>query len=120
MSSIDWSAFTWEAFATLVTGLAAVCGATAIGFRQIRTQTEIANGQADIARRQSDIMGRQTEIMGFQAEVERATLRASIFDRRLLVHKSISDFIRVIFQCRFDDSAIFSQTVENLLIATEM
>ena len=36
MCSVLWSAFTWEAFATLFTGLAAVVGAVYIGHRQLR------------------------------------------------------------------------------------
>ena len=35
---IDWCAFTWGAFATLVTGLGAVAGAVTIGLKQVRLQ----------------------------------------------------------------------------------
>jgi hypothetical protein len=35
---IDWCAFTWEAFATLATGLAAVVAAYLIGRRQVQIQ----------------------------------------------------------------------------------
>ena len=55
----------WEAFATLFTGIAAVAGAVVIGWRQQR-------------------------IIQGQAEIERLTLDASLFDRRLKIVDSFN------------------------------
>lgn len=55
----------WEAFATLFTGIAAVAGAVVIGWRQQR-------------------------IIQGQAEIERLTLNASLFDRRLKIVDSFN------------------------------
>jgi hypothetical protein len=35
-SMIHWNQFDWQSFATLITGLSAVCGATLIGLKQMR------------------------------------------------------------------------------------
>lgn len=70
--NIDWSAFSWEAFATLVTGVAAVVGATIVGLRQVGIQ-----------KRQADIQEKQVEIA-------RLEVAASLFDRRMEVYSSVA------------------------------
>ncbi len=70
MGAIDWSGFTWEAFATLVTGLAAVGAALVVGLRQL-----------GIADRQREILERQ---VGF----DEMKLRADLFDRRFRVYEA--------------------------------
>lgn len=67
---IDWSAFSWEAFATLATGLAAVAGAIVIGLKQVR------------------ITGRQTAILNQQAELEKKRLAHDLYDRRYKVFET--------------------------------
>lgn len=73
--SIEWSAFTWEAFATLTTGILAVGGATYVGIRQTR-----------ISKRQNEILDRQTRL----AEAEH---RADLFERRLQTFEATADFV---------------------------
>lgn len=73
--SIDWSAFTWEAFATLTTGMLAVGGATYVGIKQTR-----------ISKRQNEILDRQTRL----AEAEH---RADLFERRLQTFEATADFV---------------------------
>ena len=82
---IDWNAFTWDAFATLMTalvGLFAVSGAIYVGIKQ-----------AGIAKAQTEIAGRQTAILHRQAELEEVKLRADIFDRRFKVYEAAADAI---------------------------
>lgn len=62
---IDCWAFEWGDFATLATGAIAAIGAGWIGMRQ------------------AAISARQTEILKHQVEIERITLRAELYDRRL-------------------------------------
>jgi hypothetical protein len=73
--SIDLSGLTWEAFATLATGFAAVAGATAVGLRQTK-----------ISRRQNEILDRQSRL----AEAE---IRADLFERRLQTFEATADFV---------------------------
>jgi hypothetical protein len=68
LSSIAWSAFTWEAFATLLAGLAAVAGAFFLGRRQI-------------------------EILGRQTHLQESNLKISIFEKRMDVFRSVERFI---------------------------
>ncbi|OYY79425.1 MAG: hypothetical protein B7Y43_03160 [Sphingomonas sp. 28-62-20] len=42
MCAIDWCSFTWQAFATLTTGLIAATGAIAIGWRQVGISRKVA------------------------------------------------------------------------------
>ena len=72
---IDWVQFSWEAFSTLVAGLAAVVGATMVGVRQAR------------------ISARQTDILAQQTELSELTYRAELFERRLGVYDAVSDFL---------------------------
>lgn len=68
---IDWQAFTWEAFATLSTGVGAVIAALVIGLRQ-----------AEIQRRQTKISERQTLILLRQTQLAELTLRKELFEKR--------------------------------------
>lgn len=61
---MTWDYFSWEAFATLVTGLAAVGGAGWLGHRQTK------------------ILAKQGDILDHQTRLERAKLRFDMFDRR--------------------------------------
>lgn len=65
---IVWSEFSWEAFATLATGLAAVAGAT-----------WVARGQMKIQKKQT--------------EIQAATLRSDLFDRRFEVYTATAEFL---------------------------
>jgi hypothetical protein len=65
---VDWCSFTWEAFATLATGLAAVFAAYLVG----RKQSQI---QAD------------------QLEIERLALKSSLFDRRFEIYTITEAFV---------------------------
>jgi hypothetical protein len=88
---IAWCSFTWEAFSTLTAGLAAVVGATVVGIRQIR-----------VTSKQSDIASRQADILAHQVEVDRAKLRADLFDRRLAVYKACKAYIREAMNLRVE------------------
>jgi hypothetical protein len=98
MCPIDWCGFTWEAFATLAAGGAAVGGATLIGLRQLRVTAQ----QAEIADRQATVMSRQADILEHQVQVDRAKLRADLFDRRLAVFKACKAYIRDAMTIRVD------------------
>lgn len=83
MCGIDWCGFTWQAFATLATGFAAVGGATFIGVRQhglVREQAQIAKRQADTAEA--------------SAIVAKLKLRADLFERRLEVFHAIHAYLK--------------------------
>lgn len=97
---VNWCGFTWEAFATLTAGCAAVGGATWVGLRQLRVTAQ----QASIADRQVGIMSRQADISEHQVQVDRAKLRADLFDRRLAVYKASKAYIRdaMIVRADFD------------------
>ena len=64
---VDWCAFTWEAFATLVTGFLAVCGAFLIGIRQMKIQEK-------------------------QVELQDLALRSDLFERRYSVYERVRQF----------------------------
>lgn len=74
---IDFYSFTWEAFATLFAGIAAVVGAVYVGVRQV-----------GISRAQKDIAGRQTEILAKQVGLDELKLRAELFDKRFAVYEA--------------------------------
>ena len=78
MPQIDWFAFTWEAFATLVTGGFAVVAAYLIG------------------RKQMAILARQADIQAKQVELQSLQLRANLFDRRIKVYDATFEWLRVI------------------------
>jgi len=65
---IDCWAFEWGDFATLATGAIAAVGAVWIGLRQ------------------AAISARQTEILNHQVSIERISLRAELYDRRLKIY----------------------------------
>ena len=69
---VDWCAFSWEAFATLATGLAAVIGAYSLGRRQIK------------------ILGRQTALQESQIKV-------AVFERRMDVFRAVEKLIHGVF-----------------------
>jgi len=70
MCNIAWCGFTWEAFATLMTGVLAVGAAVYVG------------------RRQTKIMDEQTAIAKRQVDLEHLKLRADLFDRRMAVFET--------------------------------
>ncbi len=72
-NTIYWNAFTWEAFAALVTGGVAVYAAYRIG------------------QRQSKIIERQVLL-------QHLTLRHELFDRRFAVYQAALDWLRFIAQ----------------------
>jgi hypothetical protein len=69
---IYWSEFTWEAFATLATGLAAVIAAWNLGRKQ-------------------------TKIQQAQVEIQNLTLRSELFDRRYKLCEATRTFLLKIF-----------------------
>jgi hypothetical protein len=74
---IYWDTFTWEAFATIFTGLVAVGGAAFVGLKQ-----------AAIARKQAEISERQTMILGQQVGLDELKLRADLFDLRFPIYEA--------------------------------
>jgi hypothetical protein len=86
---IEWSAFDWPSFATLMTGGFAVLAAYLVG------------------RRQTDIQSRQ-------ADIQEAMLRSDLFDRRYNVFERAERFIREILQKADDPSP---ETQREFLIA---
>lgn len=75
---IDLTEFSWEALATLVTGLAAVIAAMLVGLRQ-----------AGIADRQSRILARQVGL-------DELALRAELFEQRFAVYEGVRKFLAAI------------------------
>jgi hypothetical protein len=72
---IYWETFTWEAFATLLTGVSAVGGAVWVGLKQ------------------TAISHRQTEILARQARIEELGLRSELFERRFAVYEATRRFL---------------------------
>jgi hypothetical protein len=79
---IDVYSFTWEAFSTLFTGLAAVAGAVYVGLRQ-----------AGISKAQTDIASRQTLILAKQVGLDELKLRADLFEKRFAVYEATRDIL---------------------------
>lgn len=73
---------TWEAFATLVTGVAAVCAAYLIG-----------RAQVGIASRQTEILTEQAAIQKRLADLEELKLRQALFDDRFDVYEATRAFL---------------------------
>jgi hypothetical protein len=69
MPMIHWDQFSWEAFATLATGFAAVIAAMIVGLRQ------------------SGIADRQAQILQTQVGLDSLKLRSDLFDRRFAVYE---------------------------------
>lgn len=67
---IDWCGMTWEAFATITAGAAAVIGATIIGIKQ-------------------------TKILGAQHNLEKLRLKSEIFDKRYRVFVEFGVFLDI-------------------------
>ena len=65
---IAWSSFTWEAFATLTAGIAAVLAALVVGLRQ------------------SKVLNRQTELQA-------SGLKIGLFERRMDVFRAVEQLI---------------------------
>ena len=72
-TGIVWNQFSWEAFATLVTGLAAVCAAYRLGKKQIAIQEA-------------------------QIRIQEQSLKADIFERRFQVYGRVRNFITDLVQ----------------------
>ena len=86
---IDWHAFDWPTFASLMqalsglfVGVAAVVGAVTIGQRQ-----------AGISERQADIADRQTQILAKQVELEQRKLASDLYDRRYASYDAAAAFL---------------------------
>jgi hypothetical protein len=77
---IQWEAFSWEAFSTLVTGLAAVLAAWSIGKRQV-----------GIAEKQADILKRQVLLDEFK-------LRTDLFERRFAVYDATRNYLSLLLR----------------------
>jgi hypothetical protein len=87
---IHWEEFSWEAFATLATGLAAVVAAFIVG----RSQVAISR--------------RQTEILERQVGLDALKLRSELFERRMVVYEATKDFLIAIIQhAREPDGSIW-------------
>lgn len=71
---IDCWKFNWGDFATLATGAIAAVGAIWIGMRQ------------------AAISARQTEILNHQVSIERISLRAELYDRRLKIFTDVMTY----------------------------
>jgi hypothetical protein len=98
MATIDWSGFSWEAFSTLVTGLAAVAAATFVG------------------RRQTGIAAKQTTILDRQVALEELKLRSELFDRRFAIYEATHAFIS---EASFGDNEVTRQTYDRFKRATD-
>lgn len=72
----EFTCISWEAAATLITGLAAVGAAGAVGWRQ----TEIMNEQAKIQRDQLLIEDAMRKLEGLK-------IKTDLFDRRMAVYQ---------------------------------
>ncbi len=79
--AVYWDQLSWEAFATLATGFAAVIAATIIGLRQ-----------AKIASKQAEISGNQTEILKRQVALQEQTFRAELYERRMHIYNSAKSY----------------------------
>lgn len=97
---IDWRAFTWEAFAALVTGLAAVVAAVVVGLRQARIQLV-----------QARISSKQTEILDKQVRLEELKLRNELFDRRFDVYRKTQFYLVALasFEKRSDIQTVLGE-----------
>jgi hypothetical protein len=94
--AIAWCDFGWEAFATLVTGLAAVLAAFVVGWRQ-----------GSIQKVQAEIQERQTEL-------QETELRSDLFDRRYRVFERAERFLTEIIRNANDPE---TETQQEYIIA---
>lgn len=81
---IFWTQFSWEAFATLATGVAAVFAAAFVGLRQLRILTS-------------------------QNELKEQEIRVSLLDRRLQVYDDIHSFLADIMRSGNEAGPEFQQ-----------
>lgn len=102
MCPIDWCAFTWEAFATLVTGLAAVGGATLVGLRQASLQG--LDIRLQLFERRYEVLRGIEEYMAWAIQL-----------RRVPPDELASDFLRA----RSDAAYLFSKPVVDQLRTLE-
>lgn len=72
---IYWDQFTWEAFASLTTGAAAVAGAVLVGLRQVA------------------ITNRQTSILERQTSLEEVKIRVDLHERRMAVYDTAGSYL---------------------------
>lgn len=96
---IEWSDFSWEAFATLTTGALAVAGAIVVGLRQ-----------ASIQQRQADISSRQVHL-------DELSLRNDLFDRRFVVYEATRRYLGDI--TRHADRPSDTQIEYNFVVAMD-
>lgn len=103
---IYWSEFTWEAFATLSTGLAAVGGAVFVGLRQLA-----------IAKRQTDITEGQTKILALQAQLEQMKIRSDLYDRRFAVFDATETYLVAVLnsekRATIDAQVAFAKAIDH-------
>jgi len=91
MSDMTFDYLSWEAFATLLTGVLAVGAAYWIGQRQTgiaSTQTSIQKEQAEIQREQAEIQREQLALQAQLAELEKFKFRQIMFDARYEVYQA--------------------------------
>jgi len=88
--SVNFESFSWEAFATLATGFAAVSAASVVAWRQIA------------------ISRAQTLIQSHLADIESLKLRAALFEKRWEVYEATARFLAAMtVKARFpEDGAI--------------
>lgn len=93
MCSVIWCGLTWEAFATLVTGLLAVASAAVIGGFQLR------------------LFAQQSSILDRQVRLQELSVREALFDRRMEVYSAALEFLEAVlrsgelsFQGRFEEA----------------
>jgi hypothetical protein len=80
MCTVAWCDFSWEAFATLTTGIFAVIGASTIGYLQMK------------------ILNRQAAIAASQVELEKIKLRSELYDKRAQVYEATREWFDAFFE----------------------
>lgn len=75
MCSVIWCGLSWEAFATLFTGVLAVLAAVVVGRQQI------------------GISAKQTDILDRQVRLQEMSLREALFERRMAVFNVVQLFL---------------------------
>ena len=97
---IYWDQFTWEAFATLLTGLAVVLGATVVGLRQTRIlsrqiRLSETNLRIELLDRRANCISKMREIVSEWTRDARLSpeswskFQAAFFDAELLFSKQL-------------------------------
>jgi len=115
-------AYSGEAIAALMTGLAAVAAAGFVGWRQTRIsadQNSILRKQAETADTQADIMSLQAEIMHRQSEIELLGVRASLFDERLKVYTALKSYVQEVSRSGAAKMTIQSDETKDILARAE-